>query len=109
MKGVKQRFKIVAFTTAAFAACGFLICWILLAYSIYARAHHQVPNEKMMLSLCPASMLSLGLDNASVLLGLLGWLLFGFMNAIRYAIPGFIIGLLIAVICPRHLLGLSKT
>ena len=100
-----QRFKIVAFTTAAFAACGFLICGILLGYSVYAHTHHQIPNTKIFLTLCPPSIIALGLDNASALVGLLGWLLIGLMNAISYAIPGFLIGVLTAVICPKRFLG----
>jgi hypothetical protein len=100
-----QRFRIVAFTTAAFAACGFFICGILLGYSAYAHAHHQMPNTKIFLTLCPPSIISLGLDNASTLVGLFGWLLIGLVNAIIYAIPGFLIGVLIAVICPKRLLG----
>jgi hypothetical protein len=100
----KQRFKIAAFTTAAFATCGFLICWILLAYSVYAHTHNRIPNEKIILRLCPFSIITLGLDNASLLVGLLGWLLIALMNAVSYAIPGFVLGVLIAVICPRRLL-----
>jgi hypothetical protein len=100
-----MRFKIIALTTAAFAACGFLICCVLLAYSVYAHAHHQMPNTKIFLTLCPASIMALGLDNASVLVGLLGWLLIGFMNAVSYAIPGFLIGVLIAVLYPNRLQG----
>ena len=49
--------------------------------------------------------MALGLDNASVLVGLLGWLLIGFMNAVSYAIPGFLIGVLIAVLYPNRLQG----
>lgn len=79
-----------------------------MAYSFYSYAHNQTPNNRVMIALCPASTMSLGLDNASVLVGLLGWLLIGLMNAIRYAIPGFIIGVLAAVVCPRRLLVLPK-
>jgi hypothetical protein len=100
-----RRFRIVAFTTAAFAACGFFVCGILLGYSVYAHTHHQIPNTKIFLTLCPPSIIALGLDNASVLVGLLGWLIIGLMNAISYAIPGFPIRVLIAAICPKRLLG----
>ena len=78
---------------------------ILLGYSVYAHTHHQMPNTKIFLTLCPPSIIALGLDNASELVGLLGWLVIGLMNAISYAIPGFLIGVLIAVICPKRLLG----
>jgi hypothetical protein len=106
---VKQRLRIVAFTTIVFAGIGFSISWILLAYSAYvAHANHEIPNEKIFLTLCPASVLSLALDNASVFIGLLGWLLIALINAFLYAVPGVAIGFLIAVICPRGLLGLLK-
>ena len=95
----------VAFTTAAFATGGFVVCWILLAYSFYAHAHHQIPNTKIFLTLCPPSIIALGLDNSPTLVGLFGWLIIGLMNAISYAIPGFLIGALIAVIYPKRLLG----
>jgi hypothetical protein len=100
-----QRFRIVAFTTAAFAACGFLVCGLLLGYSFYAHAHLQIPNTKILLALCPSSIIALGLDNASTLVGLFGWLFIGLMNAISYAIPGFLIGVVIAAIYPKRLLG----
>jgi hypothetical protein len=105
---MKQRLKIVAFVTGAFAACGFLICWILLAYSAYAHARHQMPNMKLFTTLCPPSIISLGLDNASFFLGLLGWLMIGFFNALTYAVPGFFVGLLTALIYPKFRVGLSK-
>jgi hypothetical protein len=69
---LKQKVKIVAFTTAAFATCGFLICWILLAYGVYAYSHNQIPNKKLILRLCPFSIITLGLDNASLVVGLFG-------------------------------------
>jgi hypothetical protein len=93
----KRKFKIVAVATAAFATCGFLICWILLAYGVYAHSHNQIPNERLILRLCPFSIITLGLDNASLGVGLLGWLLIALMNAVTYAIPGCVIGVLIAV------------
>jgi hypothetical protein len=100
-----QRFRIVAFTTAAFAACGFLVCGILLGYSVYAHTHHQIPNSRIFLTLCPPSIIALGLDNASALVGILGWLIIGLLNAISYAVAGFLIGVLIVVICPKRRLG----
>jgi len=103
---LNRRLRIVALTTAAFATCGFFVCWILLAYSAYAHTHHQIPNGKIFLTLCPPSIVALGFDRASVLVGLLGWLLIALMNAVRYAIPGFLIGVLTAVIWPKRFLGL---
>jgi hypothetical protein len=105
---MKQRLKVAAFTTAVFAACGFLICWILLAYSAFAHAHHQMPDMKLFMTLCPPSIISLGLDNASVPVALLGWAMIGLLNALTYSVPGLLVGLLVALVGPKSLLILPK-
>ena len=94
----KRRVKIDALTTVAFAVCGFSICWILLFYYGYAHAHQHLPSMRLFYALCPDSIISVGLDDASLAVGLLGWVLIGLMNAVRYAIAGVLIGILVAVI-----------
>jgi hypothetical protein len=98
---MKQRIKIVAVVTGVFAACGFLICWILLGYSAYAYARHQMPNTRVLLALCPPSIVSLGLDSASLPVAVLGWLIIGFFNAITYSVPGFFVGIVVATVYPK--------
>jgi len=77
-----------------FAAVGFVLPWLLLAF--YAGANHLGwrPSTKPLVCLCPSSIAALGLDNASLIVGLLGWLLISATNAVLYAIPGAIVGLL---------------
>jgi len=75
-----------------FAGVGFIVPWLLLTY--YAIAHrmgHQ-PSTTPLLYMCPFSIWALGLDNASLLGGLLGWLTISLFNAGLYAIPGLLAG-----------------
>lgn len=80
-----------------FAAVGFVLAWLLLAF--YAIAHRMGgnPSTAPHLYLCPSSIAALGLDNASFLVGLLGWLLISATNAVLYAIPGFVISLFVGL------------
>jgi hypothetical protein len=41
--------------------------------------------------------MSLGLDNASWLVGLFGWLLIGVSNAVLYSIPGIVVSLFVGL------------
>jgi hypothetical protein len=79
----------------AFAGIGFVLPWVLVA--LYAVAHRLGgnPSTKLLLYLCPSSIISLGLDNASLLVGLFGWLLISVSNAILYSIPGVVISLFV--------------
>jgi hypothetical protein len=78
-----------------FAALGFVLPWLLLGY--YALAHRMGahPNTGPLLFLCPTSIIAIGLDNASLLIGLLGWLLIGLSNAVLYAIPGIFVAVVV--------------
>jgi hypothetical protein len=80
-----------------FAAVGFVLPWLLLAY--YAIAHRMgyFPNTMLLVYICPTSIMALGLDNASILVGLFGWLLIGLSNAVLYAIPGTLIGAVVGL------------
>ena len=90
---MRGRSKIVA----GFAAVGFVLPWLLLAF--YAAAHHmgENPSTTPLVYLCPSSIAALGLDNAPVIVGLLGWLLISATNAVLYAIPGFVVSLFVGL------------
>jgi hypothetical protein len=62
-----------------FAIVGFVVPWLLLAF--YAIAHRMggSPSTAPLLYLCPSSIMALGLDNASLIVRLIGWL---FISAI---------------------------
>jgi len=81
----------------AFAAVGFVLPWLLLAF--YAIAHRMGahPSPTPLLYLCPLSIGALGLDNASLVVALIGWLFISAVNAVIYAIPGFAISLLVSL------------
>ena len=81
----------------SFAAVGFVLPWLLLAF--YAAAHHmgRNPSTTPLVYLCPFSIAALGLDNASLIVGLLGWLLISATNAVLYAIPGAVVGLVVGL------------
>ena len=76
----------------AFAVTGFAMAWFLLA--VYAVAHYLKlnPSSMSLAYLCPASILALGLDSASWLVGLLGWLFISLSNAALYSIVGILVG-----------------
>jgi hypothetical protein len=75
-----------------FAGVGFSTAWLPLAtYSIARYAGIHLSTEPL-LYLCPTSILSLALDNAPLLFGLLGWLVTGITNAALYAVGGMVIG-----------------
>jgi hypothetical protein len=82
---------------AGFAAVGFVLPWLLLAY--YAIAHRLGghPSIALLLYVCPSSILSLGLDNASLMVGLIGWLFISASNAVLYAIPGIATSLFVGL------------
>jgi hypothetical protein len=88
---MRKRLKIVG----AFASIGFTLPWVLVAF--YAIAHRLGgnPSTKPLLYLCPSSIISLGLDSASLLVGLFGWLLISVSNAVLYSIPGVIVSLFV--------------
>ena len=78
-----------------FAGIGFMLPWLLVAF--YAIAHRLGGNPSIepLLYLCPSSIISLGLDNASLLVGLFGWLRISVSNAVLYSIPGVVVSLFI--------------
>jgi hypothetical protein len=79
----------------AFASIGFILPWMLVAFYAIAHGLGGNPSTKPLLYLCPSSIISLGLDNASLLIGLFGWLLISISNAILYSIPGAVVSLFV--------------
>jgi hypothetical protein len=80
---------------AAFALLGFIVPWVLLAYSYLENSRGHAPNGRVFLWLCPSSIMSLGLDNASVKVGLVGWLLIGVSNAVLYGVVRIVVSLFV--------------
>ncbi|MGB8888837.1 MAG: hypothetical protein WCC87_19060 [Candidatus Korobacteraceae bacterium] len=88
------------------AVIGFVIAWLLLA--TYSIAQHIGVNlgTDLLLYLCPTSVLSLALDNASLGVALFGWLVISITNAALYSIIGLIVG---AVLFPMWKLNQVET
>ena len=80
-----------------FAAVGFGLPWLLLAF--YAIAHRTGghPSTVPLLFLCPFSIAAIGLEHASLIGGLIAWLVISAMNAALYAVPGFVISGLVSL------------
>ena len=88
---MRKRLQIVG----TFAAVGFVLPWLLLAFYLIAHRVGWKPSTTPLLYLCPSSIMSLGLENASWLVGLFGWLLISTSNAVLYAVPGVVISLFV--------------
>ena len=82
---------------ASFAAVGFVMPWVLLIYYGVAHRMGHYPSTTPLICLCPTSIMALGLDNASLLVGLLGWLCIALSNAVLYAIPGVLVGTVVGL------------
>lgn len=79
----------------AFAATGFSLAWVLIAvYSV-------TPNNNLLVDflaiLCPTSIMSMALDDASVLAIITVWSIISVTNAAVYATVGILVG---AVLLP---------
>ena len=85
-----------------FAAVGFVLPRFLLIFYAIAPRLGIHPSTMPLLYLCPSSVISLGLDNASLMVGLLGWLLIGASNAVLYSIPGIVVSLVIGLTKSRE-------
>jgi hypothetical protein len=87
-----------------FAVAGFVVPWLLLAF--YATANrmggHPSTTPLLYLYLWPMSIAALGLDNASLLVGLLGWLAISSSNAVLYALPGTAVALIVTLLDWAH-------
>ena len=83
---------------AAFAAVGFIVPWLLVVFYAIAHKMGNHPSTTPLIYLCPSSIIALGLDNAPLIVGLLGWLLISISNAVVYTIPGITAGI-VAGLC----------
>jgi hypothetical protein len=90
---LRKRLQVVG----VFAAVGFVLPWLLMAFYAIARRVGANPSTTPLLYLCPSSILSLELDNASWIVGLFGWLLISASNALLYSIPGVVVSLLVGL------------
>jgi|SRR5580704_11907070 hypothetical protein len=77
-----------------FAFVGFVLPWLLLAFCAGMGHMGLHPNTTPLLYACPTSIAALGLDNASVFVGFLGWLLISASNALLYAALGVVVALI---------------
>ena len=93
MASVRKSLRVVA----AFAAVGFALPWVLLAYYVVAHRLGKHPSAAPLVYLCPASIMSLGLENKTGLAGLIGWGVISVSNAVLYAIPGIVVSLFLGV------------
>jgi hypothetical protein len=79
--------------TARFALAGFIVPWCLLVF--YGIANHMGihPTTTPLILLCPTSIAALGLDDASLLIGILGWVAIAISNALLYAVIGTVLAI----------------
>ena len=71
-----------------FSAAGFLLPLLLLAYYSAANSIGKFPSTDLLFSLCPSSIMCMGLEHASISTGIFVWLMIAASNAILYALPG---------------------
>jgi hypothetical protein len=76
-----------------FAVYGFMIAAALWVYAGYLTAHNLIGNKALFLILCPPSIGAIGLDNAGVPGGIIGWLIIAIVNAHLYAAIGIVLGM----------------
>jgi hypothetical protein len=81
----------------SFAAVGFVIPWLLLGFHAIAYRMGIHPSATLFLYLCPPSIITIALDHASLILGLIAWLIVSAVNAVLYAIPGAVVSLFLGL------------
>jgi len=91
------RFEPIVKFAIGFAVCGFMIAvalWVYAGYlATHLTTHHLIGNEALFLILCPPSIGAMGLDNAGVLGGLIGWLIIAIVDIHLYAEIGIVLGM----------------
>jgi hypothetical protein len=80
-----------------FAIAGFTLPWLMLVFYGIAQRVGEHPSPTPLVILCPASIAALGLDSASLLVGLLGWVAIAISNALLYAVVGAVISIPLVV------------
>jgi hypothetical protein len=93
---MRRKLKVIA----AFALLGFVVPWGLLALGYFESLNGHVLSYKVFLWLCPMSVVSLGLDSASLVVGLLGWLMISLTNAILYGVAGIVVSVFVPKSAP---------
>jgi len=93
MPSLRKSLRVVAL----FAAIGFAMPWLLLVFYVVAHRLGHHPSAALLISLCPASIMSLQMKNAGGFAGLIGWFAISVSNAVLYAIPGIIVTLFMGV------------
>ena len=88
---MRRKLKVIA----AFASFGFVVTWGLLALGYFESLNGHVLSSKVFLWLCPMSVVSLGLDSASLVVALLGWLMISLTNAILYGLAGIVVSVFV--------------
>jgi hypothetical protein len=83
-----------------FAAAGFVLPLVLLAFYAAADQFDSYPNPMLLLYVCPASIVTIGLDRAPTLLAVIAWLMICASNAVLYAIIPFATVLIYRAIRP---------
>lgn len=78
MEEVSRRFKIIS----GFSGVGFFITFALLFLAVRTK------DTTLLLSLCPASVVSMGFDSAALWVGIAGWIAIAAMNAFLYGLVG---------------------
>jgi hypothetical protein len=86
---VRVTFKIIAI----FAAIGFVMPLLVSAVYAIAGRMNVHPSYAWASYLCPPSLMALGLEGASPLAVVWGYLLIASSNAFLYALPGLAVGL----------------
>jgi hypothetical protein len=90
---------------AGFAVLGFIVPWALLGFNYFAHLMGYHPNTLVYLWLCPLSVMSLALENSSLALAALVWLIIGVGNAIIYGVAGVVVSAFV----PSRELGQLKS
>ncbi len=80
---------------SAFALLGFIVPWGLLALGYFESLNGHHLSSRVFLWLCPTSVISLGLDNASVAVALRGWLMIALSNALLYGVAGILVSMFV--------------
>ena len=78
-----------------FAIVGFAIGITLGGYAFYITSHGRSSNIALFLILCPPSISSMALDNASLLGGIIGWIFISVENAGLFALVGLALSRLV--------------
>ena len=83
-----------------FAAVGFLLPLLSMVFYVIARHFDKFPDMTLLMYVCPSTIISMALDNASAGTAVVVWLMISASNAVLYALIPFAIVLIYRVIRP---------